>query len=68
MKIGLTLGKYSPFHIGHQKVIETALNEMDKVIVVIYNSPETTRIPISIRANWIRSIYPKVEVIDIMTP
>lgn len=64
MKIGLTLGKYSPFHKGHQYLIEKAISEMDHVIVVIYNSPETTNIPLQIRADWIRTIYPTVEVIE----
>jgi NadR type nicotinamide-nucleotide adenylyltransferase len=64
MKTGLTLGKYSPFHKGHQSLIEKALSEMDHVIVVIYNSPETTDIPLQIRADWIRKITPAVEVIE----
>lgn len=64
MKTGLTLGKYSPLHAGHQMVIETALREMDHLIVIIYNSPETTRIPLEIRAEWIRKLYPDVEVIE----
>ncbi len=64
MKIGLTLGKYAPFHKGHQLIIQTALNEMDKVIVIIYNMPEITKIPLSIRAGWIKQIYPQLEVIE----
>jgi NadR type nicotinamide-nucleotide adenylyltransferase len=63
MKRGLTLGKYAPFHRGHQLVIETALAEMDEVQVVIYDAPET-HIPLSVRAAWIRSLYPQVEVIE----
>ncbi len=38
-RVGLTLGKYAPLHQGHQMVIETALAEMDHVIVVIYDCP-----------------------------
>ena len=34
MKRGLTLGKYAPLHKGHQFVIETALAEMDEVVVI----------------------------------
>jgi len=64
MKTGLTLGKYSPLHKGHQYLIEKAISEMDHVIIVIYNSPETTNIPLEIRANWIRKIYPNIEVIE----
>ena len=63
MNIGLTLGKYAPFHKGHEYVISTALNEMDHVIVVVYNASEVTDIPTKIRANWIKNIFPSVEII-----
>ncbi|MBE8986933.1 AAA family ATPase [Nostoc sp. LEGE 12450] len=61
---GLTLGKYAPLHKGHQLVIETALAEMDEVFVMIYECPEVTAIPLSIRANWLRKIYPQIQVIE----
>jgi len=62
-KIGLTLGKYAPFHLGHKLVIDTALSEMDKVIVLVYED-DITPIPVPVRANWIRALYPSVEVIE----
>lgn len=61
---GLTLGKYAPLHAGHQLVIETALAEMDLVTVIIYDEPETTTIPLNIRSNWLRQLYPQVNVIE----
>ncbi len=61
---GLTLGKYAPLHLGHQLVIETALAEMDRLIVIIYNCPETTPIPLEVRASWIRRLYPQVAVVE----
>ena len=64
MKIGFTLGKYAPFHQGHQFVTETALAEMDRVIVLIYDAKAQTSIPLQVRADWIRAIYPEVEVIE----
>ncbi|HTG00374.1 MAG TPA: AAA family ATPase, partial [Nitrospirota bacterium] len=64
MKVGLTLGKYAPLHQGHQLVIETALSEMDRVILMIYDAPETTSCPLPMRANWIRKLYPSVEVVE----
>ena len=64
MKTGLTLGKFSPLHKGHQLVIETALQEMDHLYVMVYNSPETTHIPLNIRAGWIRQLYPQVSIIE----
>jgi len=64
MKTGLCLGKYAPLHAGHQYVIETALAETDQVYVMIYDSPEVTRIPLTVRAQWIRELYPTVQVIE----
>jgi NadR type nicotinamide-nucleotide adenylyltransferase len=63
-KTGLTLGKYIPFQKGHQSIIETAISEMDEVIVIIYDSPNQTDIPLSVRANWIRKLYPTVTVLE----
>lgn len=64
LTVGLTLGKFAPLHKGHQYLIETAIAEMDRVIVVIYDSPETTNIPLTVRANWLRTLYPSVEVLE----
>jgi NadR type nicotinamide-nucleotide adenylyltransferase len=63
-KRGLTLGKFAPLHQGHQLLIETALAEMDEVVLIIYDCPETNIAPLSVRADWIRKIYPGVEVIE----
>lgn len=63
MKTGLTLGKFAPLHKGHQYMIETALGEVDKLIVVIYDT-DVTDIPLGVRAGWIRALYPDVTVIE----
>lgn len=62
-KLGLTLGKFAPLHKGHQLMIETALAEMDELIVVIYDTT-VTLVPLHVRAGWIRKLYPTVEVIE----
>ncbi|MBK1826103.1 AAA family ATPase [Haloferula rosea] len=64
MSVGLTLGKFAPLHRGHQLLIERALLENEKVIVMIYDCPEITPIPLQIRAKWIRELYPQVEVLE----
>jgi len=45
-------------------VIETGLSEMDEMIVIIYDSPETTRVPLAICSGWIRSLYPAVQLVE----
>ncbi|MFH6963994.1 AAA family ATPase [Flavobacterium plurextorum] len=62
-KVGLTLGKFAPFHKGHQLLIETAVNEVDELIVLIYDDP-VINIALAARAAWIREIYPKIVVIE----
>lgn len=64
MTLGLTLGKFAPLHRGHQLLIETALGEVDRLIVMIYDAPETTTVPLPVRAGWIRALYPGAEVIE----
>ena len=61
-KIGFTIGKFAPLHKGHQYLIETALKEMDKFYIVIYES-DVINIPIQTRANWIKKLYPQVEIL-----
>ncbi len=67
MKIGFTIGKFAPLHKGHQYLIEKALSEMDKFYVVIYET-KVTNIPIETRANWIKQIYPEVNLIYAKNP
>jgi HTH-type transcriptional regulator, transcriptional repressor of NAD biosynthesis genes len=62
-KMGLTLGKFAPFHKGHEELFDAALSEMDKLIILIYEADET-EIPLSVRARWLRNLYPQAEVIE----
>lgn len=62
-KTGLTLGKFAPLHKGHQYMFDTALAEVDKLIVIIYDT-SVTNIPLPVRANWIHVLYPDVTVIE----
>lgn len=64
MTQALTLGKYAPLHRGHQLVIETALAETDDVVVLIYDAPETTSVPLAVRSGWIRALYPTVRIVE----
>lgn len=63
-KIGLIIGKFAPLHKGHRFLIESALEVCDRLIVLVYDVPELTRVPVEIRIGWIKKLYPAVEVIN----
>ena len=66
-KIGFTIGKFAPLHKGHQYLIETALDEMDEVYVIVYET-DVIDIPIEKRAGWINKLYPNAKVILAKNP
>lgn len=63
MRRGLTLGKFAPFHHGHQMLIETALAEVDELFVMVY-ATDVTDVPLQVRAGWIRELYPTIRIIE----
>lgn len=44
-------------------MIETALAEMDELIILIYDAIETN-VPLNVRARWIRELYPSAQVVE----
>ena len=62
-KTGLTLGKFAPFHKGHQFLVETALAEVDELLVMVYDT-DLTNVPLQVRAGWIKKLYPQVTIIE----
>jgi HTH-type transcriptional regulator, transcriptional repressor of NAD biosynthesis genes len=64
MTRGLILGKFAPLHRGHQLLIERSLAQCDETVVLVYESREVTRVPLNVRAGWIRMLYPRVTVIE----
>lgn len=66
-KIGFTIGKFAPLHKGHQFLIETAIREMDEVYVVVYET-DVLNISLEHRADWIKKLYPSVNIILAKNP
>lgn len=62
MKIGFTIGKFAPFHKGHEYLIETALKDMDEFYVVVYDTPQFN-IDMSTKINWITKTFPNVKIL-----
>ena len=61
-KIGFTIGKYAPYHIGHKFLIETAVKNMDEFYVVVYDTPEVN-IKMEDKIKWIQNDFPNVKIL-----
>jgi HTH-type transcriptional regulator, transcriptional repressor of NAD biosynthesis genes len=64
---GLVVGKFAPFHNGHKFVIDTALEKMAVVIVLVYSNPDFPTMPSHARADWIQQLY-KDHPVYVYTP
>jgi cytidyltransferase-like protein len=62
--VGLIIGKFAPLHKGHCYLIESALRQVDHLIILVYDVPELTHIPVEKRMHWIKRSYPEAEVIN----
>jgi HTH-type transcriptional repressor of NAD biosynthesis genes len=45
-------------------LIERSRAERDCTVVLVYESREVTRVPLSVRSDWIRKLYPDVLVVE----
>jgi|SRR3989338_350214 len=61
MKKGLVIGKFYPLHAGHQYLIDTALSQSNQVTAIV-TGKKNQIIPASVRTDWIKQIYPHVNV------
>src|SRR3989344_3512650 len=64
MKTGLVVGKFAPLHSGHEYLLKTATGAVDTLVVLIYDTPDVTRVPLMMRAGWIRALYPDAVVLE----
>lgn len=52
---GFVVGKFAPFHLGHQRLIEFAVSQVEHLVVAVIDSPvENFDVPATTRAEWIR--------------
>ncbi len=65
MTLGITVGKFYPFHLGHNYLIQTAKTQVDHLVVLVGYKPNET-VSGAIRANWIRKMHPDIEVIKVL--
>lgn len=61
---GLVIGKFYPPHRGHSLLIQTALDECERVTVIVCDHISQT-ISGEARAHWLRTTFPRARVISI---
>lgn len=59
--IGFTIGKFAPFHKGHEYLIEEALKVVDKLYVIVY---DTKDYDIKLKEKWIKNRFKEIEIIE----
>ena len=62
MDIGFTIGKFAPLHLGHDALITRGILENDLFYILI-NDTDVIDIPLNVRANWLKELYPDAKVI-----
>jgi HTH-type transcriptional regulator, transcriptional repressor of NAD biosynthesis genes len=65
MTLGVTVGKFYPFHLGHNLLIDEAKRQVDRLVVLVGWKPQH-QLSGSLRAGWIRELHPDVEVIEVL--
>jgi NadR type nicotinamide-nucleotide adenylyltransferase len=61
MKLGFIVGKFYPPHHGHKYLIESARQQVDRLIVMIAHHPSQT-IACELRKAWLEEIHPDCEI------
>ena len=62
MEVGFTIGKFAPLHLGHDSLITRGIEECDEFYILI-NDTDVFDIPLEVRANWLKDLYPKAKII-----
>ena len=64
-RCGLVIGKFWPPHRGHAYLIEQALQGCRQLTVVVCDHPRQTPPSASVRAGWLREMYPDADVVTV---
>lgn len=61
MNTGFVVGKFYPLHLGHMHLLDIARSQCDRLIVWVCDRAQQ-EIPGTVRAGWIRELYPDADV------
>lgn len=60
---GLVVGRFAPYHLGHQQLLNLAQAESDEVVVIVLPVPGDVTMRSSLRAGWITEMNPGIRVL-----
>ena len=66
-RLGVTVGKFYPLHLGHAHLLREASRQVDRLVVVVGFRPGQ-ELPGELRAGWIRELFPEAEVVLSLLP
>lgn len=59
---GLVIGEFLPFHLGHEALVRWAKVQVEQLYVLVGHKPNHS-VPGEIRAEWIKTLHPDVQVL-----
>lgn len=62
---GLVVGKFSPLHLGHERLINEALAHCEQLYLLCYSLPELPGCDAQRRAGWLQARFPDVPALMI---
>jgi HTH-type transcriptional regulator, transcriptional repressor of NAD biosynthesis genes len=65
-RVGVTVGKFNPPHLGHLHLVRTGASQVDTLYVLLCARPDQS-IPAETRAEWLSDAAPE-NVIVLVTP
>lgn len=65
MRLGVTVGKFYPFHRGHDLLLREAKAQVERLVVLVGHRPGQ-QLPGALRAGWIAELHPDVEVVPVL--
>jgi len=64
---GLIVGKFAPLHCGHERLINTALAQCERLWLISYSVPELPGCEPEKRERWLRARFSQCEIL-VLTP
>ena len=61
---GLVIGRFIPPHLGHSHLIDEAVSQVDRLVVMV-NSRDGEPVPGDLRAKWLAELHPRARVVEV---